>query len=53
MRASRRRRDLEVLSAGPFPFNRAWQRSPLEQAAQQALDWIARLNWRVGGGRAP
>lgn len=53
MRTSRRRGDLEVLSAGPFPFNRVWQRSALERAAQRVLDLIARLNWRVAGGRAP
>jgi hypothetical protein len=53
MRASRRRADLEILSAGPFPFNTAWQRSAPERAAQRALDLIARLNWRLAGGRAP
>jgi GT2 family glycosyltransferase len=53
MRTSRRRGDLEILSAGPFPFTTAWRRSPLERAAQRALDLIARLNWRVAGGRAP
>ena len=53
MRTSRRRGDLEILSAGPFPFNPRWQRSALEGAAQRALDLIARLNWRVAGGRAP
>jgi GT2 family glycosyltransferase len=53
MRRSRRRGDLEILSAGPFPFNKAWRRSALERAAQRALDLIVRLNWRVAGGRAP
>jgi N-acetylglucosaminyl-diphospho-decaprenol L-rhamnosyltransferase len=53
MRTSRRRRDLEVLTAGPFPFNPKWRRSSLESAARRALDLIARLNWRVAGGRAP
>jgi hypothetical protein len=53
MRTSRRRGDLEILSAGPFPFNPAWRRSALERAAQRALDLAARLNWRVAGGRAP
>ena len=53
MRTSRRRRDLEVLRAGPFPFNTAWRRSAMERAAQRALDLVARLNWRAAGGRAP
>lgn len=53
MRASRRRGDLEVLSAGPFPFTSRWRRSALERGAERALDLIARLNWRVAGGRAP
>jgi hypothetical protein len=53
MRGSRRRRDLEVLTAGPFPFNARWQRSALETAAGRTLDAIARLNWRVAGARAP
>jgi hypothetical protein len=52
MRASRRRGDLEILRGGPFPFNQALPRSALERAAQRALDLIARLNWRVAGGRA-
>ncbi|MEO6057428.1 MAG: glycosyltransferase family 2 protein [Gemmatimonadales bacterium] len=52
LRASRRRGDLEVLTAGPFPFNKAWRRSALERGAQRGLDLIARLNWRVAGGRA-
>lgn len=51
MRTSRRRGDLEILRAGPFPFNKAWHRSALERAAQRALDLIGRLNWRVAGGR--
>jgi GT2 family glycosyltransferase len=53
MRTSRRRGDLEILSAGPFPFNTAWRRSALERAAQRVLDLVARLNWRLAGGRAP
>ena len=52
MRASRRRRDLEVLTAGPFPFNSRWRHSALERAAQRSLDLIARLNWRLAGGLA-
>jgi GT2 family glycosyltransferase len=52
MRTSRRRGDLEVLSAGPFPFTTAWRPSVLERAARRALDLIARLNWRLAGGRA-
>lgn len=51
MRTSRRRRDLEVLTAGPFPFNPRWRHSALEGAAQRALDLVARLNWRLAGGR--
>jgi GT2 family glycosyltransferase len=51
MRTSRRRGDLQILTAGPFPFNPRWQHSALERAAQRALDLIARLNWRVAGGR--
>jgi GT2 family glycosyltransferase len=53
MRTSRRRADLEILTAGPFPFNPRLQRSAPERAAQRALDLIAGLNWRVAGGRAP
>jgi len=53
MRTSRRRGDLEVLSAGPFPFNAAWHPSAPERVARGALDLIARLNWRLAGGRAP
>jgi GT2 family glycosyltransferase len=53
MRASRCREDLEILSAGPFPFNPRWRHSALESAAQRTLDLVARLNWRVAGGRAP
>jgi GT2 family glycosyltransferase len=53
MRTSRRRGDLEILSAGPFPFNTTVHRSPLERLAQRALDLVAGLNWRVAGGRAP
>ncbi|MGH7515278.1 MAG: glycosyltransferase family 2 protein [Gemmatimonadales bacterium] len=53
MRTSRRRADLEVLSGGPFPFTTRWHRSAPERAAQSALDLIARVNWRLAGGRAP
>jgi GT2 family glycosyltransferase len=53
MRTSRRRQDLEILAGGTFPFNSRWHRSGLERTAQRALDLIARLNWRVAGGRAP
>jgi GT2 family glycosyltransferase len=53
MRTSRRRADLEILTAGPFPFNPRLQCSAPERAAQRALDLIAGLNWRVAGGRAP
>lgn len=53
MRQSRRRGDLEILSGGPFPFNPRWNHSALESAAQRTLDLVARLNWRVAGGRAP
>jgi hypothetical protein len=52
MRTSRQRGDLELLTAGSFPFNSRWPRSRLERAAQRFLDLIARLNWRVAGGRA-
>ena len=51
MRTSRRREDLEILTAGTFPFNSRWQRSALERTAQRVLDLIGRLNWRVAGGR--
>jgi hypothetical protein len=44
-------RDLEVLTAGPFPYNPRWRHSALEGAAQRALDLVARLNWRLAGGR--
>jgi GT2 family glycosyltransferase len=53
MRSSRRRADLEVLRAGPFPFNKALPTSAPERAAQRALDLIATLNWRLARGRAP
>jgi hypothetical protein len=53
MRSSRRRGDLEVLRAGPFPFNRAMHTSGLERAAQRALDRVAALNWRLAGGPPP
>ena len=53
MRTSRRREDLEILTPGTFPFNSRWQRSALERTAQRALDLIARVNWRLAGGRAP
>ncbi len=52
MRTCRKRGDLEVLRAGPFPFNKAWRRSPLTRAAQGALDLLAGLNWRLAGGGA-
>jgi hypothetical protein len=51
MRTSRRREDLEILTAGTFPFNSRWHSSALERTAQRALDLIARLNWRLAGGR--
>ena len=51
MRTSRRRRDLEVLTAGSFPYNPRWRHSALEGAAQRALDLVARLNWRLAGRR--
>jgi GT2 family glycosyltransferase len=53
MRSSRRRGDLEVLRAGPFPYNKAMHSSAVERAAQRALDLIAALNWRLVGGRDP
>jgi GT2 family glycosyltransferase len=53
MRTSRRRRDLEILRAGPFPFNAAFLDSKVERGAQRALDFVARLNWSLAGGRAP
>jgi GT2 family glycosyltransferase len=53
MRSSRRRGDLEVLRAGPFPFNKALFRSRVERGARNAFDLIAALNWRLAGGRDP
>ena len=50
MGTSRRRRDLEILTAGPFPFNSRWRPSALESAARRSLNLIARLNWRLLGG---
>ena len=50
MRSSRRRRDLEILTAGPFPFNQRWRHSVLERAARRCLDLVAGLNWRAAGG---
>jgi hypothetical protein len=50
VRRQRRRADLDVLVGGPFPYNRALHRSPLERAAQCSLDAIARLNWQLAGG---
>jgi GT2 family glycosyltransferase len=52
MRRSRRRRDLDVLRPGPFPFNKALHASRLERAAQRVLDGIVSLNWRLAGRRA-
>jgi GT2 family glycosyltransferase len=52
MRASRRRRDLELLRGGPFPFNPAWRRSWLDRAAERTLDGLAGINWRLAGGPA-
>ena len=49
MRRSRRRKDVELLTGGPFPFNPRWRRSALERAAQRSLDLIAGLNWRLAG----
>jgi GT2 family glycosyltransferase len=51
MRASRQRGDLEVLTGGPFPFNKAFHTSAMERAGQRALDLIATVNWRLAGGR--
>lgn len=53
MGSSRRRGDLQVLRAGPFPYNKALPASAPERAAQRALDRIAMFNWRLAGGRAP
>ena len=53
MRKSRRRADLDILKDGPFPFNRAMHRSALDRAAQQVLDVIADLNWRITGRPDP
>ena len=53
MRKSRRRADLDILRGGPFPFNKAMHRSPLERSVQRAFDVITHLNWRVAGRRAP
>jgi GT2 family glycosyltransferase len=47
----RRRDDLDVLVAGPFPFNPAMHKGGMERAARRALDWIARWNWRLMGRR--
>jgi hypothetical protein len=49
-RKRRRRADLELLVDGPFPYNPAMQRTPLERAARRCLDLIATLNWRLSGG---
>jgi GT2 family glycosyltransferase len=51
MRASRRRPDLDILTAGSFPFNQRWRPSRLERAAQRCLNFVAGLNWRAAGGR--
>jgi len=51
LRRQRRRADLDVLVGGPFPYNKAMHRSALERAAQRSLDAIARLNWRLAGGK--
>ncbi len=45
----RRRADLAVLVAGPFPFNPAMRLGKAERASKRALDAIAQLNWRVAG----
>jgi GT2 family glycosyltransferase len=51
MRTSRRRRDLEILTGGPFPFNPRWRHTTLERAARRCLDLFAGLNWRLVGRR--
>ena len=52
LRTSRRRADLQVLTAGPFPFNPSWPSSGVERLAGRFLDLVARLNWRLASGRA-
>jgi GT2 family glycosyltransferase len=47
----RRRADLEVLVDGPFPYNPAIQRTPLERTARRFLDRLIAVNWRLAGGR--
>jgi GT2 family glycosyltransferase len=51
-RRERRARDLDVLIAGPFPYNSAFPRRGIERAAMRAVDAVARLNWRLGGARS-
>ena len=54
VRQLRRRADLELLVDGPFPYNPAMQRTPLERAARRCLDLVAALNWRLArGNRSP
>lgn len=50
LRKLRRRADRALLVDGPFPYNPAMQRTPLERAARRCLDLIASLNWRLSGG---
>ncbi|MCC6683353.1 MAG: glycosyltransferase family 2 protein [Phycisphaeraceae bacterium] len=47
----RQRPDLDVLTGGPFPYNKAMHSGRLERAAQRLLDAIVRCNWHLTGGR--
>lgn len=47
----RRRPDLEVLTAGAFPFNKAMHDDGFVRFGRRILDAIANLNWRIAGGR--
>jgi GT2 family glycosyltransferase len=51
LRTRRRRKDVEILTGGPFPFNPRWRHSRLERAARRSLDLLAGLNWRLAGRR--
>jgi len=46
----RTRQDLDVLRAGPFPYNSAMVSGRMEELARKTLDGVAALNWRLAGG---
>jgi hypothetical protein len=48
---NRVRPDLQVLTGGAFPFNRAMQDDGFARIGRRVLDAVAQLNWRIAGRR--